>query len=81
MSNRNLSKLNDHLFAQLERLNAPDLSNTSLEMEIEKAKAITGIASQIIGSAKVTVDAMKLVASSDYHLGQLPEMIGIESKS
>lgn len=60
-----LSDLNNHLFAQLERLNDQDLKGEELAAEIERGKAMSGIASQIVNGTKVVVDAMKLVNRGD----------------
>jgi hypothetical protein len=81
MARNKLTDLNNHLFAQLERLNDEDLTDEKIKAEVGRAKAISGIASQVIKSAKVTIDAMKLVASGDYTVNELPEMIGAPKKS
>ncbi len=81
MARNKLSDLNNHLFAQLERLNDEDLTDEKIKAEVGRAKAISGIAAQVIKSAKVTIDAMKLVASSDYAINELPEMLGVPKKS
>lgn len=60
-----LTDLNNHLFAQLERLNDDELKGEDLSAEIERAKAMSGIASQIVNGAKITLDAMKLVNNGD----------------
>lgn len=60
-----LSDLNNHLFIQLERLNDDDLAGEALQAEISRAKAMAGIATQIVNGTKVTVDAMKLVHRGD----------------
>lgn len=80
MAKNKLSDLNNHLFAQLERLNEEDLNDQQIKNEVSRAKAISGIASQVIKSAKVTIDAMKLVANGDYTVNELPEMIGASKK-
>jgi hypothetical protein len=80
MAKNKLSDLNNHLFAQLERLNEEDLNDQQIKNEVSRAKAISGIASQVIKSAKVTIDAMKLVANGDYTVNELPEMIGAPTK-
>jgi hypothetical protein len=55
-----LIDLNNHLFAQLERLGDEDLKDEDLMTEIERSKAIQGIASQAINNAKLVLDAEKL---------------------
>lgn len=55
-----IQDLNDHLFAQLERLNDDDLTQEDLDKEITRSKAVSGIASQIINNARLALDATKL---------------------
>ena len=52
MAQNKLSDLNNHLFMQLERLNDDELTEQQTSIEVKKAKAISGIASQIIKSQK-----------------------------
>ena len=54
-----LADLNNHLFEQLERLNDDELSGEELEKEIQRAKAMTDIAGQIIASGKLAFEAYK----------------------
>lgn len=56
MAKNTLSDLNNHLFAQLERLGDEDLTPEDLEKEMERAKAINGVAKNIIDNAKVALD-------------------------
>lgn len=60
-----LSDLNNYLFAQLERLDNEELTGEALAAEIERGKAISGVATQIVNGTKVVVDAMKLVTRGD----------------
>lgn len=54
-----LGDLNNHLFAQLERLGEEELEGENLQEEITRAKAITSVASQIISNANVVLQAKK----------------------
>lgn len=54
-----LTDLNNHLFAEMERLSDEDLSGEALDTEISRAKALTGVSSQIIQNGKLLLDAIK----------------------
>ncbi|MDE9446903.1 hypothetical protein KKJ04_15130 [Xenorhabdus bovienii] len=60
-----LEDLNNHLFAQLERLSDEDLSGEQLETEIRRAKAISGVATQIIGNGKLAYDVQKALGNQE----------------
>jgi hypothetical protein len=55
-----LGDLNNHLFAQLERLNDEDLKGEELQEEITRAKAINSVAQQIIANGSLVLEAKKL---------------------
>lgn len=57
-----LSDLNNHLFAELERLGDEDLVGEELAAEVERAKSIADISSQIVASASITLKAAQLQA-------------------
>ena len=50
-----LGDLNNHLFAQLERLGEEDLTEEELSREINRSKAITDVASQIISNGSLVL--------------------------
>lgn len=52
-----LTDLNNHLFAQLERLNDEDLKGDELKEEIERSKAVTGVSKEIVSNARLALDA------------------------
>lgn len=52
-----LGDLNNHLFAQLERLGDEDLKGEKLTEEINRAKSITDVASQIIANGSLVLKA------------------------
>ena len=56
MTKNTLIDLNNHLFAQLERLGDEDMTDEQLQKEINRAKAIDGVAKNIIENAKVTLE-------------------------
>jgi hypothetical protein len=55
-----LGDLNNHLFAQLERLGEEDLKDENLQEEINRARAITGLASQIIANGTLVLKGRHL---------------------
>lgn len=55
-----LSDLNNHLFAELERLGDDELTGDALITEIEKAKAISNVSSQIISNASLQLKVVEL---------------------
>ncbi len=58
-----LADLNNHLFAQLERLGDESLSEERIAQEVERAGAITDVAEQIIRNADLQLKAAHLLAT------------------
>jgi hypothetical protein len=54
-----LADLNDILFRQIERIENTDQSDEELEANIRKSEAITKLSSQVLGSAKLAIEAQK----------------------
>lgn len=61
-----LTDLNNHLFAQLERLSEEDLKSDKLTEEITRAKAVTDVAKNIIENGRLILDAT--VAQKEWSL-------------
>ncbi|KYG92376.1 hypothetical protein A0U40_05390 [[Bacillus] sp. KCTC 13219] len=59
MTRNTLGDLNNHLFAQLERLNDEELCGEELEVEIKRSKAISEVSKHIISNASVVLQAEK----------------------
>lgn len=70
-----LSDLNNHLFAQLERLGDEDLKGELLVEEINRAKAVSSVAVQIIANGSLVLEAQKL-ADNSYDMNfKVPKML------
>ncbi len=57
-----LIDLNNHLFAQLERLSDEDLTIEQIETEVKRADAIVSVSDQIMRGADLQLKAVKLMA-------------------
>ena len=75
MKNR-LIDLNNHMFAQMERLSDEDLKGDALIEEINRSRAVSICASQIINNARLALNAT--VAINDGLLKAPPEMLGLK---
>jgi hypothetical protein len=70
-----LADLNDHLFAQLERLAEEGLSPEKIDQEVKRGQAIVAVADQILRHASLQVQAAKII--SDHGMdptSRLPEL-------
>jgi len=75
--NNQLSDLNDHLFAQLERLSVVGISDKVLKSELERTTGVISVSAQIIQNAKTTIDA----ANTFYRSGMIiPQLKQVERK-
>lgn len=59
MARQSLADLNEYLFAQLDALSNDDLTDEELAKEIERSKAMQGIAKTIIDGANTALQAQK----------------------
>lgn len=57
-----LSDLNDHLFAQLERLSDEALTPEQIDKEAQRGAAIVAVADQIIRNQSLKVQAAKILS-------------------
>lgn len=70
-----LSDLNNHLFAQIERLGDEELTDDEIGKEAKRAEAIVSVADQIIRNADLQLKASALLANHGYHFA--PHLDGI----
>ena len=60
-----LSDLNNHLFAQLERLSDEDLTAEQIAQEVQRADAIVSVSDQIVRNADLQLKAVTLLAQHE----------------
>jgi len=70
----NLSKLNDVLFDQLLRLTDDSITDDFLEEEINRSKAVSSIARDIIANSKLALDVVT-VQKNMGNVKDLPRML------
>jgi hypothetical protein len=70
-----IQDLNDHLFAQMERLSNKDMSIEQIDQEVKRAGALVAVADQITGNAELQLKAAKLFADHGQKvLDHLPQI-------
>lgn len=73
----NITDLTGHLFEQLERLNEVSVDSESLEKEIGRAKAVSGIAETVIKAGELALDAQKFIHDDRLDADRrLPKLLG-----
>lgn len=75
MAKNRLTDLNDHLFAQLERLGDENMTPEQMELEIRKSKALVPLSDQVIKNAKLVLEAARMHSEGDLKI--IPEQFGI----
>ncbi len=61
----NLEDLHNHLFAQLERLSDETIKGDDLKEEINRAKAVTEVASSIVENGKLAITVKRLLGDNE----------------
>lgn len=72
-----LTDLNDHLFAQLERLANEDLTPAQIEAELKRGKAIVAVADQVVKNASLQVQVAKMVSEKGNLRPLMPATAGL----
>lgn len=70
-----LTDLNNHLFAELERLGDEDLKGEELNAEIERARAVSTIAKNVIANGALVLKAAEFQDERMNADGRLPKML------
>lgn len=70
-----LSDLNNILFEQIERLNDDEVMEKSSAQEIERAKAMSSVANQIIQNASLQLQAAKFIEDNALSNREMPEVL------
>lgn len=73
MAKNSLIDLNNHLFAQMERLTDETLTVEQQRLEIEKSKVISLISKDVVEIAKVSLDGFKFVTQEGTPNVQMPQ--------
>lgn len=75
MAKNKLTDLNDHFFAELERLGDEDLKGDDLQEELERARGIARIGSQVIKNANTMLSAARYFDERMNADIKVPEML------
>lgn len=70
-----LGDLNNHLFAQLERLTDEDLNEEEIKTEINRSRAVTGLATQIIQNGALVLRAKVVMENELRDQTNKPKML------
>lgn len=79
MSDSPLQSVNKHLLKQLDRLGSDELTGDALSAEIDRAKAISGVAKDVISNASLALKAHSLALEYG-KAGKAADMLTIEDK-
>ena len=70
-----LGDLNNHLFAQLERLSDEDIKGEALKEELMRAEAVSSVAQQIIANGALVLKAQRMKEDSYSADATIPKML------
>jgi hypothetical protein len=79
MTKNRLSDLNDHLFAQIERLSDENMTPEQIDAEAKRGAAIVGAADMILRQASLQVQAAKVM--SDHGNDPTPYLPKLENRA
>ncbi|MDR2108935.1 MAG: hypothetical protein LBP28_05710 [Coriobacteriales bacterium] len=75
MPRNTLQDLNNHLFEALERINDDELTDEQLDKELRRARAMTGVASQIIAGGQLAASVLKMREQAGDANMKIPPML------
>lgn len=70
-----LIDLNNHLFAQIERLSEEELTPDQIDNEVKRTEAIVSVSQQIIANADLALKGAKLIAEHGAYVGKYLPMV------
>lgn len=76
-----LSDLNNHLFAQLERLGEEGLTPEQLEKEAKRAEAIVAVSDQVVKNTAIQLQAVKLAVENGVKIDPMAHLLMIEGRA
>jgi hypothetical protein len=68
-----IQDLNDHLFSALERLGDEQLEGDKLKAEIERCKAVGGVAAQVVNLYSTVIDGARV--AGEYRMKENPLLL------
>jgi hypothetical protein len=68
-----LTDLNNHLFMCLERINTEGIKTEQLALEVDRGKAVSALARDIISNARLVLDAQ--IAYGERLIEQVPALL------
>lgn len=80
MTKNTLNDLNNHLFAQLERLSDEDLKGEELQEELNRSKAVSDVAKNIVSNGNLILQAHKFKDEQMNVDAKLPKMLENKEK-
>jgi hypothetical protein len=83
MARNKITDLNDHLFAQLERLGDEDMTAERLDIEQRRTKAISEISRQVTNVASLVFKTAIAVSEGNIDINKLPDFLsdGVQSQT
>lgn len=76
MPRNTLDDLVNHLFAEMERLGVESMTPEQMRDEIERSRALSGVAQRVIETANVTLRAMEFKDAALDANAEMPPLLG-----